>query len=193
MNDTLLPPSSTPLERAVEQTGAVRLDAMPTIVPSLWNSRSIPAPLLPFLAWSLSVDEWNHQWGTDKKRDVIEESRRIHQQKGTLAAIKRALTAIGQPDAVIVERGDYIIRNGLPIRDGSHRRKWAGGWASYRVVLSRSTTVDQAYQIKRLLASVQRNCVTLTAIDFRAATLRRNGAAIRNGAYTRGVVDTTIN
>lgn len=190
---SVLPPASTPIERTADAVAEQRLARMPAIVTSLWNADTCPAPLLPYLAIALSVDEWNDGWGVDKKRAVIKESRYIHQHKGTLAAIRRALTAIGQPDATIIERGDYVFRDGTRTRDATHQRRGQGGWATYRIILSRPATVDLAYQIKRLLAAVQRNCITLTAIDYRQAALRRNGVAIRDAAWTRGVVDTTIN
>ena len=189
---TLLPPSSTPLERAIDQTAAARLSALPSVVASLWNADTCPAPLLPYLAWAMSVDEWNDGWGVDKKRAVIKESRHIHQHKGTLSAINRALAAIGQPGATVIERGNYIRHNGLYLRDGTHNRQGAGGWPTYRVILTQPVTIDMAQQIKRLLAAVQRNCITLTAIDYKKAALRHNGVAIRDGAYTRGVVDTSL-
>lgn len=189
---TLLPPSSTPLERALDQTAAARLAALPSVVASLWNADTCPPALLPYLAWAMSVDEWNDGWGVDKKRAVIKESRYIHQHKGTISAIKRALTAIGQPDATVIERGNYIRHNGIALRNATHTRAGAGGWASYRVILTQPVTIDLAMQIKRLLASVQRNCIVLTAIDYKQAALRHNGAATRNASYTRGVVATTI-
>lgn len=189
---TILPPSSTALERAIDQTAAARLAALPSVVASLWNADTCPADLLPYLAWAMSVDEWDDGWGIEKKRAVIKESRYVHQHKGTLSAIKRALTAIGQPDATIVERVNCIRHNGTALRDGTHNRQGSNGWASYRVILSNPVTVDMAQQIKRLLSSVQRNCITLAAIDYKQAALRRNGTAIRNASYTRGVVDTTL-
>lgn len=189
---TLLPPSSTPLERALDQAAAARLAALPSVIASLWNADTCPAALLPYLAWAMSVDEWNDGWGVDKKRAVIKESRTIHQHKGTLSAVKRALAAIGQPGATIIERGNYIRHNGVAHRDGTHTRAGSGGWASYRVILTQPVTIDMALQIKRLLASVQRNCIVLTAIDYKQAALRHNGAATRNASYTRGVVDTTL-
>lgn len=64
--------------------------------------------LFKAIAWAMSVDEWNDGWGVEKKRAVIKESRHIHQHKGTLSAIKRALAAIGQPDATVIERGNYM-------------------------------------------------------------------------------------
>lgn len=190
--ETLLPAASTPLERAIDQASAARLAALPALVASLWNADTCPAELLPYLAWALSIDEWNNGWGIEKKRAIIKESRVIHQHKGTPSAIKRALTAIGQPDATIIERGNYIRHNGAALRDATHTRAGTGGWASYRVILTQPVTIDLAQQIKRLLAAVQRNCIVLTAIDYKQAALRHNGAATRNASYTRGVVDTTL-
>lgn len=184
---SLLPPAATPLERAIEQTQAVRLD-LAAIVPTLWNAATCPAALLPHLAWALSVDEWDNGWSIEKKRTVIAEARYIHQHKGTPSAIRRALASIGQPDADLIERTDCIKRDGSRKHNGWHRRFGRGGWATYRINLKRPVTIDQAQQIKRLLAAVQRNCVHLVAIDFSRATVRRNGTAARNGAYTRGVV-----
>lgn len=189
---SLLPPNTTPLERAIEATVSQRLDAIPTLVTGLWNADTCPATILPWLAWSLSVDEWNETWSDDRKRAVIREARLIHQQKGTPAAIRRALDSLGQPDATLLERNDYIHHNGVAYRNGLHRRRGQKGWATYRIILRRAVTIDQAVQIRRMLAAVQRNCVILTAIDFKEALIRRNGFALRNGSYTRGIVNTTI-
>lgn len=188
--ETLLPPASTPLERALSRTLG-RFDP-PRVIPTLWNADTCPASLLPYLAWAMAVDEWDHGWSVEKKRAVVREQRAIHKSKGTPASIRRALAAIGQPDAEIIERADCVKRNGTAPRTGIHRRRGLDGWASYRVVLKRAVTVDQAYQIKRLLAATQRNCVHLIAIDFSAAAIRRNGTARRDGSFTRGVVNTRI-
>lgn len=183
---SLLPPSSTPLERAIEQTQA--RFAPRQIVPTLWHAASCPASVLPYLAWALSVDEWDHGWSETKKRAVIGEARAIHQHKGTPFSIRRSLSAIGHPDAELIERADCIRRDGRAKHNGLHHRAGQAGWATFRVVLHRPVTIDQAQQIKRLLAAVKRNCVHLVAIDFSRATLRRNGIAARSGAYTRGIV-----
>ena len=188
---SLLPPSSTPLERAIEQTQARFAPAR--IVPALWNAADCPVSVLPYLAWALSVDEWDNGWSETKKRAVIEEARAIHLHKGTPSAIRRALASIGHPDAELIERADCIRRDGSARHNGLHRRKGQAGWATFRIILHRPVTIDQAQQIKRLLAAVKRNCVHLVAIDFSRATLRRNGTAARSGAYTRGVVADQLN
>lgn len=189
---TLLPANATAFERAVDLAGDARLAALPSVVASIWNADTCPVVLLPYLAWALSVDEWSNDWSVERKRAAIKDSRTIHKHKGTIWAIKRALAAIGHPDATIVERGDYIKRNGTALRDASHQRMGQGGWATFRVALNNPVTIDQAQQIQRLLAAVKRNCITLTAVDYRQASVRRNGAIVRDGAYSRGVVDTSI-
>ena len=189
---SLLPPSSTALERIIEQSGAAAIANIPAVITSIWNADTCPSPLLPYLAWALSIDEWDNKWSDDKKRQIIKESREIHARKGTIGAVKRALASIGQADASVLERGDYVLRNGTKLRNGIHTRRGAGGWATYRVILRQAVTIDQAKQIKRLLAAAQRNCIVLTAVDFRKSTFSRNGTLRRNGAYTRGVVNTTL-
>lgn len=190
--ETILPPSSTPLERALDRTPAARIGNLPAVVSSLWNAATCPAALLPYLAWALSVDEWDEKWGEDKKRAVIAESRLIHQHKGTPAAIKRALAAIGQPDATVIERGNYARYNSTITYDASSNHQGSGGWASYRIILKRAISIDQAFQIRRLLAAVQRNCIALTAIDFSEANNLYNRKITYDGTYTHGVVDTSI-
>lgn len=189
---TLLPPSSTAFERAADQAAAARLAALPALVNGLWNAATCPAALLPYLAWALSVDEWNEGWGEDKKRAVIAEARHVHQHKGTVSAIRRALQSMGQVDAIVIERGNFNRYNASITHDGSRLRAGSGGWPTYRVVLAQPTTISQALQIKRLLAAVQRNCITLTAIDYRQAANQHNGTILRNAVWSRGVVNTSI-
>lgn len=186
---SLLPPASTALERAIEQTQA--RFAPDLSVSTLWDADTCPDAFLPYLAWAMSVDEWDQNWGDDKKRAVIKESRSIHQHKGTLSAIRRALTALGQPDAEIIERSDYIRCDGSVTCDGTHT--CGGRWATYRVTLKQATTVKAAYQIKRLLEAVGRLAVELVAIDYAASAFVCDGSIVCNGEYSCGTVDTTLN
>lgn len=184
--ETLLPPSSTPLERALALL-PTKFNP-PQNIKTLWNADTCPEKMLPYLAWALSVDDWDATWSLERKRAAIREARFIHQHKGTLAAIKRALAVLGHQDAVVIERADCIHHNGAAIRNGWHRRRGQGGWATYRVILQRPITIDQADVIYRILDDVKRNCIHLTALDFSQAALRHNGIATRNGSYTRGII-----
>lgn len=182
----LLPASSTKLERALAQT--MGRFSPPVIVNALWNQATCPASILPWLAQALSVDDWDPTWSVDRKRQAIIGAREIHRSKGTPLAIRRALAIVGQPDADLIERADSIRRNGTAHRNGWHRRKGLAGWATYRVILKRPVTIDQAQLIYRLLDSVKRNCIHLVALDFSRAALSRNGMANRDGQYTRGII-----
>lgn len=185
---TLLPPSSTPLERALSRT--LGRFSPPARVPVLWNAATCPPAFLPHLAWALSVDEWDPLWSEEKKRAAIAAAREIHQHKGTPSAIRRALAAIGQPDAQLIERADYIRCDGSVSCDGSHT--CGGRWATYRVKLLRPITVGMARLIKRLLASVGRNAVHLLGIDYAETAFRCDGTILCNGEYTCGAVNTTL-
>lgn len=183
---SLLPKNTTPLERALEKT--VTAYDNPSIVPALWNGNTCPKNMLPWLAWSLSVDDWEADWSEAKKRAAINESLEIHEHKGTPSAIYRALAVRGQPDAILIERADYIKHNGEAIRNGYRRRGGPDRWATFRIILKRPITIDQSQAILRMIESVKRNCCHLVDMDFTAAALRHNGLAQRNGAYTRGLI-----
>jgi len=188
---TLLPPSSTPLERALDRTGAARLAALPSVVANLWNAATCPVALLPYLAWAVSVDEWDDKWSEAKKRAVIASAPETHRTKGTPTSIRRALSMLGQPDAQLIERTDYIRCDGSVIADGTHT--CGGRWATYRVRLFQPLTIGDALLIKRTLEAVGRYATQLLSIDFSAAAFRCDGSVICNGNYTCGSVATTLN
>lgn len=97
-NTTLLPPSATDSERALDLATA-RLGDVPVLVREAWNPETCPAELLPWLAWAFSVDEWQDTWTEAEKRGVIQSALYVHKKKGTLAALRRAVEPLG-----------YIIR-----------------------------------------------------------------------------------
>lgn len=98
--NNLLPPNATPQEVALAGT-TERIDAIPVRSRQMWNAQTCPADLLPWLAWALSVDEWNADWSEQQKRDTIAASFVIHSTKGTLAAVKASLAALGYDSTVI--------------------------------------------------------------------------------------------
>ncbi|WP_051321678.1 phage tail protein I [Chrysiogenes arsenatis] len=99
MAPDLLPPSASPAERALAQVMA-RLSDVPLPVGTLWEPWSAPASVLPWLAWAFSVDDWDHEWSDDRKREVIAESVRLHQHKGSVWSVKRAVELIGADGGV---------------------------------------------------------------------------------------------
>ncbi|MEN3258522.1 phage tail protein I [Sodalis endosymbiont of Spalangia cameroni] len=98
MNNALLPPSASHFMRHTEKVTA-RLSDIPVELRQLWDADTCPAALLPHLAWALSVDRWDKNWPEAVRRQVIKATWQIHRQKGTIAALKRAVEPLG-----------YIIR-----------------------------------------------------------------------------------
>lgn len=184
---SLLPPNATKLERAIEQTQMRHSPAR--IVPTLWNAATCPANMLPMLAWAASIEDWDPQWSVEQQRAAIAASAYIHRHKGTPYAIKLALEVRGHPDAILVERADCIRHDGEATRNGYRRRGGPAQWATYRIILQRPITLDQAASITAMLATVTRNCCHLVALDYTRAALRHNGYASRDGQYTRGIIN----
>jgi phage tail P2-like protein len=91
---SLLPPNSTDTERAIECATA-RLADVPVPLRSLWDPATCPANLLPWLAWALSVDEWDPGWSNDQQRGVLSAAYSVHQKKGTRYALQQALGGLG--------------------------------------------------------------------------------------------------
>lgn len=184
---SLLPPNVTLLERAIEKTQLRH--SPPSSVPTLWNASTCPARMLPMLAWASSIEDWDPQWSVDQQRTAIAATADIHRHKGTPAAIKKALEVRGHPDAILVERADCIRHDGSATRNGYRRRGGPTQWATYRIILQRPITLDQAASITAMLDSVKRNCCHLVALDYTRAALRHNGYASRDGQYTRGIIN----
>lgn len=96
----LLPPNSTPVERALATIGKEIIDlAVP--LRDLVNPATCPVNLLPWLASSLAVSPWEDSWTEAQKRGVIASAYLVHRQRGTLAALKRALEALGVAAEVV--------------------------------------------------------------------------------------------
>ncbi len=90
----LLPANATALERALEGVGARLLDA-PVPIGDLMSPQRCPEAALPWLAWALGVEDWDSGWPVDFKRRLIAGAVEVHRRKGTPAAVKRLLDAIG--------------------------------------------------------------------------------------------------
>ena len=97
---SLLPANSRPLERELA-TLTARIETIPAPFEQIWNADNCPADYLPFLAFAWSVDEWNDAWSIETQRNVIKNSVWVHQRKGTLGAVKRALAAMNYDTSVI--------------------------------------------------------------------------------------------
>ncbi len=92
--NSLLPPSASDLERRL---AAACSDMANLSVPlrDLLNPDTCPVRMLPYLAWSWSVDRWDEGWTESVKRKVVKDAFYIHQHKGTTTAIRRVVEPFG--------------------------------------------------------------------------------------------------
>lgn len=98
--ESVLPPFSSNLERALERI-SMKMIREARIV-DVWNPDTADEEFLPWLAYSVSVDDWDSTWPEDVRRDVIRRSIEVHRRKGTRGAVVRAVEALGI-DAEVIE------------------------------------------------------------------------------------------
>lgn len=88
---SILPSNATRLERAIEQ--ATRLPDEAAAIEQLYRPRTVPAPLLPWLAWSRDVPLWPA--GDVARRNLVADSLRLHRLQGTAAGLKELARLAG--------------------------------------------------------------------------------------------------
>lgn len=91
---SLLPPNATDTEWHLEATTA-RIGDVATPLRDLWNADNCPVELLPWLAWTLSLDAWQPYWTEQVKRQRIKEAINIQRHKGTTKSVKDVVAAFG--------------------------------------------------------------------------------------------------
>ena len=91
---SLLPPNASPVERAIESVTA-RMAEVPVPLRALWNPDTCPAPLLPWLAWALSIDAWKAYWPESVKRQRLRAAFEIQRRKGTAESVRKVVQAFG--------------------------------------------------------------------------------------------------
>ncbi len=99
---SLLPLESFPRERAIEGADAAIVDLDVGQIIRAREVANAPSAILPDLAWERSVDVWDPAWSDDVKRAVIDAAPEVHRHKGTVYAVKTALSALGV-DATVSE------------------------------------------------------------------------------------------
>lgn len=92
--NSLLPPNARASERALEAATA-RIGGVATPLRELWNPWTCPEALLPWLAWSLSIDAWKSYWPLDVKRARVAAAIDIQRHKGTAKSIRDVIAAFG--------------------------------------------------------------------------------------------------
>lgn len=98
---TLLPPASTALERALELLAQIRVDGIETPFRALWSPQDCPEELLPWLAWALSIDQWDAAWPLNIRRARVASAIAIQRRKGTRKSVTDVVNSFG---------GNVVIR-----------------------------------------------------------------------------------
>lgn len=120
---SLLPPSASKLERALERSFKDSVEGINVPIRTLWNPDTCPLSLLPWLAWAFSVDAWEPSWTEAQQRAVVKNSLIIHKYKGTIGAVKTALESIGYEWEIVEWWQDtpkgtpYTFRIDIHVRD----------------------------------------------------------------------------
>ena len=185
MSDSQLPPNATAAEVAIEAATA-RVGAVPVEIRTVWHPDVCPAEILPWLAWALSVDNWDPQWPVSTQRAVISAAVEVHRRKGTRAAVVQALSAAGHPQADVRERYGRKFRDGSLTYNGAVLHDEPDHWAEYRVFLERPMTNDQAQLVRGILGAIAPARCHLKQLNFTAAAHTHNGAIRRDGSYNYG-------
>lgn len=182
---SLLPPNTNVHEHALDDAMS-RLGAVPVDIVKLWNPQTCPVAFLPWLAWALSVDEWDETWAEAQKRNTIAASYDVHSHKGTPYAIRSALSVLGY-DNITINEGAVYYHNGRQTHDGSIRHGADSGWPMFDVILNIGFVPDagmiqkirnriERYKNKR---SVLRNLIFMNL--FHNGTVTHDGTYRHNG------------
>lgn len=186
-SESLLPANATRTEVAMALALARISDVPVRPVSDAWDPERCPVEMLPWLAWALSVDEWDELWPEDVKRRVVATSAQVHRLKGTPDGVRLALDAAGYGDATIIEHYNDHRHDGEQLRDGSITYAGPDHWSAYRVILAAIITNGQAARVRRILGRVAPAHAYLKALDFTAALAIHDGSIGRDGTYNYGI------
>jgi len=173
VSDSLLPHNATAQERALE---AVVGPPLFTKAPlrEIWDPDRCPAELLPWLAFAMSVDEWDPTWPEDAKREVIKQSFQVHQRKGTVGSVRRAVETVFGSARLVEARDD----------PGLHPFEFAiqlspGTWLQQKSYQDVVRIVDAVKPVRSRLSAIR---VTRSAVTtFYKATALHSGTHLRVG------------
>ncbi|MDF1687313.1 MAG: phage tail protein I [Parvibaculaceae bacterium] len=185
---SLLPQNASALEKRLDTVNASRFD-LNIRISELWNPYTCPIDFLPYLAFAFSVDYWDENWSEEAKREVVAQAIKVHRHKGTPGALKDMLRAAGYGEVELVEGLDARRRDGHVNRDGIYFHSEFEHWALFNLRLLSPVSIEQANQIKTLVNRVKREVCELHAFIYDRALNLHNNVILRDGTFTRGVVD----
>ncbi|MBH1633658.1 phage tail protein I [Stenotrophomonas maltophilia] len=137
---SLLPPNAAPQEVAVAKTMA-RLSNVPAPFDSALDPMRTSEAMLPWLAWSFSVDTWGPDWPVYVRRQTVQQSLKIHRRKGTVGALLDAIAAIGVPAEI----------------EEWHQQSPRGEPYTFRVLVNSVVTPLLQQDLQRVLSAVDTN------------------------------------
>ena len=176
---TLLPPNASLLLRDFEDAVSVRhylLQNNP--LRYMNNPDKCPAEILPWLAWAMSVDVWNNDWLVATKRSVIRQSVQVHKLKGTIGALKRALSAFMFADIKVEEWFEY---DGDPFTFRVYAKLFENGHSLLEMGLVFSTIM----QTKNLRSHLEKFLPQIETINNRPKTAIAFGHLENTTIYPR--------
>ncbi|WP_334061752.1 phage tail protein I [Limimaricola cinnabarinus] len=199
---SLLPGNASAAERELEQS-IVRAADVPLPIGDLWGADACPPALMGWLAWALSVDDWNPEWSEAAKREAIRQAVEVHRRKGTVAAVKDALQALGFGDGEMIEffgwypQGRDFVEV-LNLDDGAVFMDFSSvshgpmsdpkdHWAEWRLRLARAISIAEGAALRDGLASFVPVRSHLAAVDFTEAARLYDGGLSYDGTYSHGV------
>jgi phage tail P2-like protein len=92
---SLLPPNATALEKALEALTGQRVGDIAVPLRDLWSAQNCPEDLLPWLAWGLSIDQWDANWPVYVRRARIASAIAIQRIKGTAKSVLDVVASFG--------------------------------------------------------------------------------------------------
>lgn len=143
LSPSLLPGNATSAERAISESIAARVSAITAPLRALWDPATCPIGHLPWLAWALSVDDWDPTWPESTQRAAVAESIEIHRHKGTPWAVKASLQRLGFANVEILE-GTNQRYDGSLSYDGSQTYGNAFGPYEFAVLINAAEAVSGA-------------------------------------------------
>jgi phage tail P2-like protein len=179
----LLPPNSSALSQAFDAISAERIDAIPVPLRDLWNPWICPIELLPWLAWALSVDEWEESWPEQVKRQVVANSIRVHFHKGTRGAVEDALAALG----IRVDLSEWFDQS----PQGERGTVQLTAWVNQNLTGEDTVLTPRLYeQLKRAVDAVKRGSIHY---DFRVGAAYENRIGLVSAISSSQVVPRDVN
>lgn len=185
---SLLPHSSTQLERDLEQIGMFANDVVDLDLTIIHDPYRCPLSLFNWLAWTRHVDNYDDAWPEQKKRDVIAGAPAVHLTKGTVFSIREVIRFAGYGEIEIETHGFHWFYNGVRTYNGSITYGAASelGWAQFKVSLKTQVSIRQAQIIRALINTTAPARCELVELNYNQAIIY-NGQQNYDGQFSYGV------